>query len=175
MLTSNQFFQNVSQQQKVKISPQVLAIQHTEQELKNIQIALEYMRLCKFHFKDKQEGLAQVNAIVADQNQMISPVWPGVDTLQDCFMLCQQFADISSDWAYLEYTEVFAKGNHVAVRAVGGLTHDLAPFKNVEPSGKKITWSEADIFVIENGKLKTWYLEMDRHGPFKELGFPEEA
>jgi predicted ester cyclase len=173
MLNQNQLFQNIIQQQKVKIAPEVLAVQHTEQELKNIKLVLEYMRLCKSHSRD-EHGIDQVNAIVADNNKLISPEWPDLDTLQDGYLICQQFADISSDWGYVEYKEIFAKGNHVAVMAIGGLTHDLTPYKNVEPSGKKITWSEGCIFVVENGKIKTWYLEMDKYGAFQKLGFPYE-
>jgi predicted ester cyclase len=169
MNTTNQLFQKILTDQKVKVPTETETEQHTPQELENIATVTQFVNL---NFSHDKPSISDVKKLLAENNEYICPVNPDLHTLEDAHLRMQNYADISSDFRIVEFNQLFAKGNHVAIRLLDAGTHDLKPFKGIEPSGKKATSSGISLYVLENGKIKKWYHEVDKGGAFKQLGFP---
>ncbi len=71
----------------------------------------------------------------------------------------------------LEYKalEVFSSGNKVVVRWQGKGTHK-GIFLGNAPTNKKMHYEGISIYVIENQKIKEYYVSADLYGLLKELG-----
>jgi len=171
MLNVTKVFENIQVQQKIEIPAQCKEVQYTQNELQNLSIVVEYVRMvCSHDAKDPE----LIKKFVAPNNQFCSGAWPEIHTIDEAINNVKCFTVASSDHRVIAYDMIFCKENNVAVRMRHELTHDLKPIGNIQPSGKKARWSELVLFTLENGKIKTIFQEMDRTAAFRDLGIPQE-
>ncbi|HTY46956.1 MAG TPA: ester cyclase [Methanomassiliicoccales archaeon] len=71
--------------------------------------------------------------------------------------------------AHFEVLDIFAEGEKVALRFKATMTHK-GEFMGLAPTGRKVSFTGIDIFVVRRGKLVEHWDEVDQLGFLRQLG-----
>jgi predicted ester cyclase/uncharacterized protein YndB with AHSA1/START domain len=109
-----------------------------------------------------------VDELVAENCQVHIPL-PGLPPGREGLrlngrLMCGAFPDV---WVEREFFVV--EGNIVVERAKAGATHNGALF-GVEPTGKKVTWTELHAYRVEDRRISEIWSEADFMGVMAQIG-----
>ncbi|KAF2835384.1 NTF2-like protein [Patellaria atrata CBS 101060] len=150
--------------------PTKMMTEQTEEELRNIQVVKEYMRLAYSPIHNK--GRETVTHLCHEDAYFIAPTtFPDSKSPQDYADSHAKVMASLKDLRIVSYDVVFAKGGHVALRYSAEGSHCGDPHNGIPSTGKKASWHASGIFEVEDGKIKGWIKEWDKLHMWKQLGW----
>lgn len=127
----------------------------------NIQTAKEYMSIA--YSPKANTGAESVSHLCHPDSWFWAPsTFPGCETPMDYAQSHSVVMKSVSDLRILRFDQVFAKGSHVLLRYTAEGSHCGEPYKGIEKTGRKATWSAAAIFEVEDGKIRSFTKDWDQ-------------
>ena len=120
-------------------------------------------------FAAMDEGnLERVKKLLASDSKLYSPAVPDPVGVDELIQMIKDYSKAFPDNIH-ELHEIIAEGNKVAVRLVEHGTHK-GEFGGMPATGRRIKLAAIHMGVIEDGKIKEWWLAEDALGQMQQLG-----
>lgn len=115
---------------------------------------------------DQLDKLSDVLA----ENFVPRSLMPGMIPSLETYNQIHQMAKASFPDLLVTTEDLIAEGDKVVERWTQTQTHTGAPFMNISPSNKPITFTGISIYRIGNGKIVEHWANMDMFGMMAQMG-----
>jgi len=129
----------------------------------NKAIIRRYREICN---ADQLDKLSDVLA----ENFVPHSLLPGMTPSLETYKQIHQMAKAAFPDLLVTTEEILAEGDKVVERWTQTMTHTGAPFMNIPPSNKPITFTGISIYRVANGKIVEHWANMDMFGMMAQMG-----
>src|SRR5687768_10791754 len=107
---------------------------------------------------------------VLTENFVPHSLLPGMTPSLETYKQIHQMAKAAFPDLLVTTEEILAEGDKVVERWTQTMTHTGAPFMNIPPSNKPITFTGISIYRVANGKIVEHWANMDMFGMMAQMG-----